>query len=65
MDRAADTVLRTWCDKVAALGVDMLVEHGLVQPSTFDAAKNLVAEEIRIRTSYGAMAWLRVEYEHG
>lgn len=53
MDKAADTALRAWCDKVAALGVDMLVERGFVQPATFDEAKNLVAEEIRIRILMG------------
>lgn len=53
MDKEADAALRAWCDKVAALGVDMLIEHGLVQPGSFDIAKNLVAEEIRIRVVMG------------
>jgi hypothetical protein len=52
MEKAADT-LRAWCDKVAALGVDMLVEQGLVLPANFDAATKLVAEEIRIRIFMG------------
>jgi hypothetical protein len=53
MDKAADTALRAWCHKVAALGVDMLIERGLALPDSFDAAKNLVAEEIRIRIVMG------------
>ncbi len=53
MDKTADTALRAWSDKVAALGVEMLVERGFVQPSTFDEARNLVAGKIRIRVLMG------------
>ena len=53
MDKTTDAELRAWCDKVAAVGVDMLLEHGLVQPASFDAAKNLISEEIRIRIVMG------------
>ena len=52
-DKATDTALRTWCDKGAALGVNMLVVHGSTQPESFDTAQHLVADEIRIRIVMG------------
>jgi hypothetical protein len=49
MDKSANDKLQTWCEKVATLGVDMLLQNNLVKRDDFDLAVKLVAEEIRIR----------------
>jgi hypothetical protein len=46
-------VVKTWCDTVAALGVDVLVDHELVRKEDFERATEIVAEEILVRLSMG------------
>ena len=43
----------SWSEEVAALGVDMLVDHGLIRKEDFDRATKIVAEEILVRLSIG------------
>jgi hypothetical protein len=43
----------SWSEKVAGLGVDMLVDHGLIKKQDFDRATGIVAEEIRVRLAIG------------
>jgi hypothetical protein len=38
-----------WCESVAALAVDALLDAGLVRREEFEAAKAVVAEEIFVR----------------
>lgn len=45
--------MESWSEKVAGLGVDMLVDNGLIQKADFELAKSIVAEEIRIRLALG------------
>jgi hypothetical protein len=44
---------KSWCEKVAALGVDILIDCELVKKEDFDKAKAIVAEEILVRLSMG------------
>jgi hypothetical protein len=44
-----DARIRAWCDKVSALGVDALVDAGLVPRGEFDRATGVVAEELYVR----------------
>ena len=41
--------VRDWCDSLAALGVDALVDAGLVIKSEFKQATDIVAEELFVR----------------
>lgn len=41
--------VRAWCDHVAALGVDVLVDAGLVGRGDFERARGIVAEEVFVR----------------
>jgi hypothetical protein len=50
---SADDTLESWSEKVAALGVDVLVDNGLIQKADFERATSIVAEEIRIRLAIG------------
>jgi len=50
---SADDTLESWSEKVAALGVDVLVDNGLIQKANFERATSIVAEEIRIRLAMG------------
>jgi len=50
---STEKTISSWSEEVAALGVDMLVDHGLVQKADFDRATKIVAEEIRIRLAIG------------
>jgi hypothetical protein len=43
--------LREWCDKVASLGVDVLVHVGLIPKAEYEKATAIVAEEILVRLS--------------
>jgi uncharacterized protein YqgQ len=43
----------SWCKMVAALGVDMLIDYGLIKKEDFDRATAIVAEEILVRLSMG------------
>ncbi len=45
--------MESWSEKVAALGVDVLVDNGLIQKADFERATSIVAEEIRIRLAMG------------
>jgi hypothetical protein len=45
----AKTDLESWCEKVAALGVDALVDCELVRKEDFERAKEIVAGEILVR----------------
>lgn len=45
--------VKEWCEIVAGLGVDMLVDHGLLQKEDFEKATSIVAEEILVRLSIG------------
>lgn len=49
MNQTSDNTLQEWCDKVATLGVNMLLENGIINREAFDIAVKLVSEEIRIR----------------
>jgi len=44
---------KSWSEDVAALGVDMLVDHGLIRKEDFERATKIVAEEILVRLSLG------------
>jgi hypothetical protein len=44
-DESAGRV-RAWCEKVAALGVDVLVDAGLIEKADFERASDIVAEEL-------------------
>lgn len=37
---------KSWSEDVAAIGVDMLVDHGFIRKEDFDRATQIVAEEI-------------------
>jgi hypothetical protein len=50
---SAEETITTWSEKVAGLGVDMLVDHGLIKRADFDRAASIVADEIRIRLAIG------------
>jgi len=50
---SAEETITTWSDKVAGLGVDMLVDHGLIRKADFERATSIVAEEIRVRLAIG------------
>jgi hypothetical protein len=50
---SADDTLKSWSKKVAALGVDVLVDNGLIQKADFERATSIIAEEIRIRLAIG------------
>lgn len=51
--REKEYTVETWCDSVAGLGVDMLVDHGLIKKEDFEKASAIVAEEILVRLSIG------------
>ncbi len=51
-DRWSDeftTRVRKWCDAVAALGVDVLADAGLVSRADFERAGDIVGEEVFVR----------------
>jgi hypothetical protein len=41
--------VREWCDKVAVLGVDVLLDAGLVAKGDLKRASDIVAEELLVR----------------
>jgi hypothetical protein len=41
--------LESWSKKVAELGVDRLIDHGLIKKEDFERATSIVAEEIFLR----------------
>ena len=41
--------VREWCDHVAAMGVDVLADAGLVTHADFERARDIVAEEVFVR----------------
>ena len=41
--------VKTWCDLIAALAVDALVDGDLIKKEEFEEASAIVAEEILIR----------------
>jgi hypothetical protein len=43
--------LKSWCENVAALSVDILVDFKLVKAEDFERAKAIIAEEILVRLS--------------
>ena len=43
----------SWSEEVAALSVDMLVDHELVAKEDFDRATKIVAQEILVRLNMG------------
>ena len=45
--------VKSWCEKVAALGVDVLIDGELLKREDFERAKAIVAEEILVRLSMG------------
>ena len=45
--------LPEWCEDVAALGVDMLVDEGLIQKEDSERATKIVALEILARLCLG------------
>jgi len=50
---STEETITSWSEKVAGLGVDMLVDHGLITKADFARATSIVAEEIRIRLAIG------------
>ena len=44
---------QSWSEKVAGLGVDMLVDHGLIKKKDFERATAIVSKEILVRLSIG------------
>jgi len=50
---STEDTITTWSEKVAGLGVDMLVDHGLIKKADFERATSIVAEEIRVRLAIG------------
>jgi len=44
---------KEWCDKVAALGVDALLDEGIVKREDFARASAIVSEEIWVRLAMG------------
>ena len=44
---------KSWSERVAALGVDLLVDHGLIKKQDFERATSIVAEEILVRLAVG------------
>jgi hypothetical protein len=53
MNETTDAKLQAWCEKVASLGSDMLVERGIIKREVVAIAAQLIAEEIRIRIVMG------------
>jgi predicted RNA-binding protein associated with RNAse of E/G family len=45
--------IQSWCESVAELGVDMLVDSGLIKKEDFAKATAIVAEEILVRLTMG------------
>jgi hypothetical protein len=43
----------SWCKMVAGLGVDILMDYGLIKAEDFDQATAIVAEEILVRLVIG------------
>ena len=50
---ATKETITSWSEKVAALGVDALVDQGLIKKADFQRASSIVAEEIRVRLAVG------------
>jgi hypothetical protein len=50
---STEVTITSWSHKVAGLGVDMLVDHGLIKKADFERATSIVAEEIRVRLAIG------------
>jgi hypothetical protein len=44
-----DARVREWCEKVAVLGIDVLVDAGLVASADLKRASTIVAEELFVR----------------
>lgn len=42
-----------WSKSVAALGVDALIDHGLIRREDFEKATAIIAEEIHVRLCVG------------
>jgi hypothetical protein len=45
--------IQSWCESVAGLGVDMLVDSGLIRKEDYTKATAIVAEEILVRLAMG------------
>ena len=45
--------IQSWCESVAGLGVDMLVDSGLIKKEDFAKAAAIVANEILVRLAMG------------
>jgi hypothetical protein len=44
---------KEWCDVVASLGIDILLDEGIVKPDDLDRAIAIVSEEIWTRLAMG------------
>jgi len=44
---------KSWSERVAGLGVDVLIDNGLIKKEDCDRATKIVAEEILVRLSLG------------
>lgn len=53
MNETTDAKVRAWCENVASLGADMLVEHGIIKRDAVEIATQIIAEEIRMRIVMG------------
>jgi hypothetical protein len=43
------TRVRDWCNHVAGLGVDALIDAGLIRKSQFEKASGIIAQELFVR----------------
>jgi hypothetical protein len=50
---SAEDTQKSWSEKVAGWGVDMLVDHGLIKKQDFERATGIMAEEILVRLAIG------------
>jgi hypothetical protein len=53
MSTAEENTQESWCKMVAGLGVDTLIDYGLIRAEDFDQATAIVAEEILLRLVIG------------
>jgi uncharacterized protein YqgQ len=46
---STEDTIESWSKKVAELGVDSLIDNGLIKKTDFERATTIVAEEIQVR----------------
>jgi hypothetical protein len=45
---SAEDSIETWSERVAGLGAEMLVDHGLIKEADFERATSIVAQETHL-----------------